>query len=113
MLANNKAGHRRSAPWTDHWRSWYQLERWRRPERQEARLRQLRAASRDDGDDAVALAAHHGVIAKNVAHLLDQLRATPKSQLRSRAAGSRAGRAPGWRPWEIRDGQAAQTETEQ
>ena len=82
-------------------------------ERQEARLRQLRAASRDDGEDAVALAAQHGVLAKNVAHLLDQLRATPKSQLRSRAAGSRAGRAPGWRPWEIRDGQAAQTETEQ
>jgi len=78
-------------------------------ERQELRLRQLRAADQDD----VELAAAHGAVAKIVAHLLDALRATPKSQFRARAAGSKAEQAPGWRPWEIRGGGKAQTETEQ
>ena len=73
-------------------------------ERQEARLRQLRAQGRDDDEEAVILAAQHGVIAKNVAYLLTQLRATPRAQLRSRAAGSRAEQAPEARPWEIRAG---------
>src|SRR5215831_16065062 len=44
---------------------------------------------------------------------LPQLRATPRSQLRSRAAGSKVEQAPGWRPWEIRGRGQAQTETEQ
>jgi len=51
------------------------------------------------------------VLAKNVAYFLDQLRATPKSRLRPPVAGSKVERhASDWRPWEIRDGQTAQTE---
>jgi hypothetical protein len=73
-------------------------------ERLEARLRQLRA----DGVDDAEAAADHGALAKNVAHLLGQLRATPKSQLRSRAAGSYAAQAPESRPWEIKSGGQAQ-----
>src|SRR6516225_9042817 len=74
-------------------------------ERQEARLRQLRAHDQDGGEEAGTLAAQHGVLAKNVAYLLTQLRAT--------AAGSKVEQAPGWRPWEIRGRGQAQTETEQ
>src|SRR5215831_1964735 len=80
-------------------------------ERQEARLRQLRAQDQDGGEEAGTLAAQ--VLAKNVAYLLTQLRATPRSQLRSRAAGSKVEQAPGWRPWEIRGRGQAQTETKQ
>ena len=82
-------------------------------ERQEVRLRQLRAQDQDGGEEAGTLAAQHGVLAKNIAYLLTQLRATPRSQLRSRAAGSKVAQAPGWRPWEIRGRGQAQTETEQ
>ena len=71
-------------------------------ERQEARLRLLRAQEQDGGEEAATLAAQHGVSAKNVAYLLAQLRATPRSQLRSRAAGSQMERAPDSRPWEIK-----------
>jgi hypothetical protein len=71
-------------------------------ERQEMRLRQLRAQEQDGGEEAAVLAAQHGVLAKNVAYLLTQLRATPRSQLRSRAAGSQMEQAPDSRPWEIR-----------
>src|SRR6516165_8079159 len=71
-------------------------------ERQEVRLRQLRAQEQDGGEEAATLAAQHGVLAKNVAYLLSQLRATPRSQLRSRAAGSQMEQAPDSRPWEIR-----------
>ena|SRR5215831_8564934 len=73
-------------------------------ERQEARLRQLRAQGQDGGEEAGALAVQHGVSAKNVAYLLVQLRATPRShyQLRSRAAGSQMEQAPDSRPWDIR-----------
>jgi hypothetical protein len=67
-------------------------------ERQEARLRQLRAQDEDDDEEAAILASQHGVMAKNVAYLLTQLRATPRAQLRSRAAGSRAQQAPETRP---------------
>jgi hypothetical protein len=73
-------------------------------ERQEARLRPLRAQDEDDDEEAAILASQHGVMAKNVAYLLTQLRATPRAQLRSRAAGSRAEQAPEARPWEIRAG---------
>ena len=73
-------------------------------ERQEARMRQLRAQDKDDDEEAAILASQHGVMAKNVAYLLTQLRATPRAQLRSRAAGSRAEQAPEARPWEIRAG---------
>jgi hypothetical protein len=42
------------------------------------------------------------VLAKNVAYLLTQLRATPRSQQRARAAGSQMEQAPASRPWEIK-----------
>jgi hypothetical protein len=71
-------------------------------ERQEDRLRQLRAQEQDGGEEAVTLAAQHGVLAKNVAYLLGQLRATPRSRMVSRAAGSRLEQAPDSRPWEIK-----------
>jgi hypothetical protein len=71
-------------------------------ERQEVQLRQLRAQEQDGGEEAATLAAQHGVLAKNVAYLLTQLRATPRSQLRSRTAGSRLEQAPDSRPWEIK-----------
>jgi hypothetical protein len=80
-------------------------------ERQEARLRQLRLQDQDSGEEAGTLAAQHGVLAKNVAYLLAQLRATPRSQLRSRAAGSLMEQAPQLRPWEIRSRGQAQTST--
>jgi hypothetical protein len=71
-------------------------------ERQEFRLRQLRAQQQDDDEEASALAAQHGVVAKNVAYLLSQLRATPRSRVVSRAAGSQMEQAPESRPWEIK-----------
>jgi len=71
-------------------------------ERQEVRLRQLRAQEQDDSEEAGALAAQHGVLAKNVAYLLTQLRATPRSQQRARAAGSQMEQAPDSRPWEVK-----------
>jgi hypothetical protein len=48
------------------------------------------------------LAAQAAVLAKNVAYLLTQLRATPRSQQRARAAGSQMEQAPASRPWEIK-----------
>ena len=71
-------------------------------ERREARLRQLRAQGKDDGEDADTLAALHGVSAKIVAYLLGQLRATPRSRIVSRAAGPEVEGAPKFRPWDIR-----------
>jgi hypothetical protein len=72
-------------------------------ERQEARLRGLRAQDQDHGEEALALAVTHGVIAKVVAHLLGQLRATPRARLSSREAGPRVTNAPRpARPWDIR-----------
>ena len=71
-------------------------------ERREARLRQLRAQGKDDGEDADTLAALHGVSAKIVAYLLGQLRATPRSRMVSRAAGPEVEGAPKFRPWDIR-----------
>ena len=71
-------------------------------ERREARLRLMRAQDQDGGEDADALAALHGVSAKTVAYLLGQLRATPRSRIISRAAGSQVEQAPKLRPWEIK-----------
>jgi hypothetical protein len=73
-------------------------------ERREKRLRQLRAQDLDDGEDADALAALHGVTSKTVAYLLGQLRATPRSRVVSRAAGPEVEHAPKFRPWEIKAG---------
>jgi hypothetical protein len=71
-------------------------------ERREARLRRLRAQEKDDDENAAALAAMHGVSSKTVAYLLGQLRATPRSRIVSRAAGSQLEQAPKFRPWEIK-----------
>jgi hypothetical protein len=81
-------------------------------ERQEVRLRQLRAQDQDWSEDADALVAIHGVTAKTVAYLLTQLRATPRSQLRSRAAGSLMEQVPQLRPWEIRSRGQAQAKAD-
>jgi hypothetical protein len=69
---------------------------------QEARLRQLRAQGQDNSEDAVELVTVHGVVAKTVAQLLAQLRATPRSRTVSRAAGPQIEQAPDSRPWDIR-----------
>jgi hypothetical protein len=75
-------------------------------ERLEVRLRQLRAEDQDSGKEASALAVEHDLVAKAVANLLTQLRATPRSRTVSRAAGPRIEQTPQWRPWEIRGGKA-------
>jgi hypothetical protein len=82
-------------------------------ERWELQLRQLRAQNRDAGDDTSKLANQHGAVAKTIAHLLSQLRATPRSRMVSRAAGPQIAKTSSRRPWEIRSGGQAQTETEQ
>jgi len=77
-------------------------------EQLELRLRQTRAEGRADSKAVI----EHGAVSVIVARLLAELRATPKSQLRGRAAGSRAEQAPQMRPWEIRGGEAqAKSET--
>src|SRR5215467_7135760 len=63
-------------------------------ERQEARLRQLRAQGEDGTEAAAGLVVAHGAVAKTVAHLLGQLRATPRSRMVPRTAGSRLVEAP-------------------
>jgi hypothetical protein len=72
-------------------------------ERRELRLRQLRAQDLDGTEEAAALATEHGITAKIVAHLLTQLRATPRSRMVSRAAAAQVGDgAPRLRPWDIK-----------
>src|SRR5262249_10403369 len=79
-------------------------------ERWESRLRQLRAENRDAEEETGKLVAMHGAAAKTIAHLLSQLRATPRSRMVSRAAGPQIARTSSLRPWEIRSrGQAQQT----
>jgi hypothetical protein len=80
-------------------------------ERWEARLRQLRAEGRDADEDTSKLVAMHGAAAKTIAHLLGQLRATPRSRMVSRAAGPQIARTSSHRPWEIRSRGQAQTST--
>jgi hypothetical protein len=70
--------------------------------RQEVRLRQLRAEGRDNTDEAAELVIAHGAVAKMIAYLLGQLRATPRSRMVPRAAGSRLEGVPESRPWEIK-----------
>jgi hypothetical protein len=76
-------------------------------ERQEARLRALRARDQDGTEAAAGLVVAHGAVAKTVAHLLGHLRATPRSRMVPRAAGSRLEQAPESRPWEIKAGARA------
>jgi hypothetical protein len=71
-------------------------------ERQEVRLRELQAAGAADSEEVIELAAAHGAMAKIVAALFNELRATPKSRMVSRAARSRTEDAPKIRPWEIK-----------
>jgi DNA-directed RNA polymerase specialized sigma24 family protein len=71
-------------------------------ERQEDRLRLLRLQGQDYTEAAAELVIAHGTVAKTLAHLLGQLRATPRSRMVSRAAGSRLEQAPDSRPWEIK-----------
>ena len=68
-------------------------------ERQEA---QLRAEGADGTEAAAELVVAHGAVAKIVAHLLGHLRATPRSRMVPRTAGSRLEQAPESRPWDIR-----------
>jgi hypothetical protein len=66
------------------------------------RLRRLRAQEQDDREEAAELTIAHGAVAKTVAQLLAQLRATPRSRMASRAAGLRLDQASESRPWEIK-----------
>jgi hypothetical protein len=71
-------------------------------ERQEMRLRQLRGQEQDDREEAAELTIAHGAVAKTVAQLLAELRATPRSRMVSRAAGQRLDQTSESRPWEIK-----------
>jgi hypothetical protein len=75
-------------------------------ERLEERLRALRAAGLEYGEDIEALVVAHANTAKTMAQLLAALRVTPQSQMRSRAA-VRQDRMPQSRPWEIKADGAA------
>jgi 5-methylcytosine-specific restriction protein A len=54
-----KAGTRRPAPWRDHWRSWYQLEVWRRRRRQQLKHEPLCAICLQRGQVRPATIADH------------------------------------------------------
>jgi hypothetical protein len=71
-------------------------------ERREQRMREIRALERADDEALDALAGQHSYTAKAVAYLLGQLRASPRSRVTSRDAGSAAKPAPTMRPWDIR-----------
>jgi hypothetical protein len=72
------------------------LEQW------EARLRELRTGGAAGGEETIKLTVQHRNAARAVAYLLGQLRATPRSRDRARAAGSKIAETPKIRPWEIR-----------
>jgi hypothetical protein len=80
-------------------------------EKWELRLRQLRAEGLDTGETVAELVAMQGAAAKTIAHLLSQLRATPRSRMVSRAAGPQIARTSSLRPYEIRSRGQAQTST--
>jgi hypothetical protein len=71
-------------------------------ERQEARLRELRALEQHGSEEALKLVSSIGNTSKTIGYLLGQLRATPRSRDRARAAGSKIQDAPVTRPWEIK-----------
>jgi hypothetical protein len=67
----------------------------------ERRLRRLRAET--PNHEAVStLSEEHAERAKAVCHLLTQLRATPRSRVRSRAAGPQLEEVPQTKPWDTR-----------
>jgi hypothetical protein len=72
------------------------LERWG------AQLREYRARDAGESEEAIKLVVAHGNAAKTVAHLLGQLRATPRTRMTSREARSRIEGTPKAKPWEIR-----------
>ena len=59
MIANNRAGHRRPAPWTDHPRTWYTLERWRRLRRHQLNKQPVCERCLERGLVRVATVADH------------------------------------------------------
>jgi hypothetical protein len=67
-------------------------------ERLETRMRELRAAGHDHGEDSDALIRIHREAAKAVANLMATLRATPRSRTRPRDVVSN--KVPLARPWE-------------
>jgi hypothetical protein len=71
-------------------------------EQLEGELRRLLAE--DPGSEALpGLAADHAERAKSIGHLLGLLRATPKSRVVSRSAGSKIAEAPPpAKPWDVR-----------
>ena len=71
-------------------------------ERQEGRLRELRAQRSPDDAEIAALSTTHGVAAKVITHLLASLRATPRSRMVSRAAGPKMSEVPRSKPWDTR-----------
>ena len=76
-------------------------------ERQEARLRALRAQGQDISKEFDKLTAAHGMTAKAVAILMRELRATPLARYTARASAPAAADVPKARPWEIRGGKAS------
>jgi hypothetical protein len=66
---------------------------------------------RDGTEAAAGLIIPHSAVAKTIAHLLGQLRATPPSRMLSRPAGSRFGGVPESPPWEIK-GRAEESSSE-
>jgi len=71
-------------------------------QRQEGRLRELRAQRSADDPEITALSTTHGVAAKVITHLLASLRATPRSRMVSRAAGPKISEVPCSKPWDTR-----------
>jgi hypothetical protein len=72
-------------------------------ERVERRLREQRQ-QRVDQDDAIVreLEVNHRATAKVVGHLLNLLRATPRSRVVSRAAGPKLEEVPKSKPWDLK-----------
>jgi hypothetical protein len=74
-------------------------------EQVEERIRELLSADIADNKELAALTVTHTTLAKSVAYLLGQLRASPKSRMMPRDTAARlapSDRQPGSRPWEIR-----------
>ena len=66
----------------------------------EDELRRSRAQEGADDEALPKLAAAHAERSKVIAHLLAQLRATPKSRDRARAVGPKIEAVPQRKPWE-------------
>jgi hypothetical protein len=74
-------------------------------EQVEGRIRELLSDDAADSKQLAALTVTHTTLAKSIAFLLSQLRATPKSRMQPRDTAARLApshREPRTRPWEIR-----------